>query len=151
MRFFAVGQDAVGVIAIGQQATGVIAIGQLATGVVAIGQLARGVVVFGQLAVGIVSVGMLSLGVAWCVGMVGVGATSGGGLVASPLGVVPFSAIRRLRPHFRPSLRHRPLLWLPVIAIAALWFFAVDRPLVHELTRAGGILHDAPKAPTGLR
>ena len=59
MRFFAVGQEAIGVIAIGQQATGIIAVGQLATGVIAVGQLARGVIVIGQWAVGLVALGQL--------------------------------------------------------------------------------------------
>ena len=73
VKWFAVGQEAVGVIAIGQLATGVIAIGQRATGVVAIGQLARGVFVVGQLAYGVVAIGQLGIGVGVVGGMIGVG------------------------------------------------------------------------------
>jgi hypothetical protein len=78
---FAVGQFAHGFIAVGQVASGFIAIGQEATGVIAIGQLARGFVAIGQLAVGVFAIGMGAVGVAWASGMVGVGGTSGPGLV----------------------------------------------------------------------
>lgn len=81
IQFFAVGQEATGVIAVGQMATGVIAIGQMATGFIAIGQLARGVVAVGMLSVGVVSVGMLSGGLAYSVGMIGVGGTGKGAIV----------------------------------------------------------------------
>lgn len=89
IQFFAVGQEATGVIAVGQLATGFIAIGQGATGVIAIGQMARGVVAVGMLSVGIVSVGMLSFGLAYSVGMIGAGGKGGGGLILPLVPVLP--------------------------------------------------------------
>lgn len=74
IKWFSVGQEAVGVIAIGQLATGVVAFGQVATGVIAVGQLARGVIVVGQLAYGVVAIGQLGIGVGVVGGMIGVGA-----------------------------------------------------------------------------
>ena len=143
MRLIAFGAESTGVIAIGQLATGVIAIGQLATGVIAIGQLSRGVFAFGQLSLGIVTAGQLSLGVAWSAG-IGVGGTAGPGLVFGLIGRL------RVRPHvqFEPSpVRGR---WRVVfravvgLAVAALvWFVAID-PLVHDLTRVGGVFRSPP-------
>jgi hypothetical protein len=86
MRLLAVGVQPVGVIAIGADATGILAIGQLATGVVAVGQLARGVVVVGQLALGLIAFGQLSVGVCWSAGQIGIGGTSGPGLILGLLG-----------------------------------------------------------------
>src|SRR5258708_2955410 len=88
---FAFGQLAAGVVAIGQVATGVVAIGQvatgqLATGVVAVGQLARGGIVGGQLALGLVSFGQISVGVCWSAGLLGIGGTSGPGLILGLFG-----------------------------------------------------------------
>jgi hypothetical protein len=89
IQFFAVGQEATGVIAVGQMATGVIAIGQMATGVIAIGQLSRGVVAIGMLSVGLVSVGMLSFGLVYCVGMLGAGGMRGAGFVIPLVPILP--------------------------------------------------------------
>lgn len=89
IQFFAVGQEATGVIAVGQMATGVVAIGQGATGFIAIGQMARGVIAVGMLSVGIVSVGMLSFGLAYSVGMIGAGGKNGGGLILPLVPLLP--------------------------------------------------------------
>lgn len=89
IQFFAVGQEATGVIAIGQMATGVVAIGQMATGVIAIGQLSRGVVAVGMLSVGLVSVGMLSFGLVYCIGMLGAGGMRGPGFVVPLVPILP--------------------------------------------------------------
>jgi hypothetical protein len=93
MEFFSVGAQARGVIAIGAEAEGVIAlgavargfvaIGQMATGVIAIGQLARGVFVVGQLGVGVWSYGQGAVAITRAVGMLAVGARSGGMLKLS--------------------------------------------------------------------
>ena len=143
VRFFAVGQEAIGVIAIGQQATGIIAVGQLATGVIAIGQLARGVIVVGQMAVGLVALGQLAVGVAWAAGMVGVGGSSGGLLVLAPFGKVSFASMRRLRPKFVPRRPFRAWMLLPFIAACGIWIFAATIPLVHEVGRDAGIFKEA--------
>jgi hypothetical protein len=82
----AIGSNATGILAVGQLATGVVAVGQLATGVVAVGQLARGGIVVGQLALGLVSIGQVSVGVCWSSGLVGIGATSGPGLILGLFG-----------------------------------------------------------------
>ena len=149
VRMLAVGVQPVGVIAIGANATGVLAIGELATGVIAIGQLARGGVAIGQLALGIVSVGQLAVGVAWATGQLGIAATSGAGIVFGPLGrlyALPLfgrRGDRRWIPHPRAGAP-----WLAVAAVvlvlAALWWFAAGATLLHELTRTGGILVEAP-------
>lgn len=73
MRWIAVEQEAVGVIAIGQLATGVFALGQMATGVIAIGQVARGFVAIGQGAIGVFALGMGSVGLVGSIGMIGAG------------------------------------------------------------------------------
>ena len=143
MRFFAVGQEAIGVIAIGQQATGIVAVGQLATGVIAVGQLARGVIVVGQLAVGLVALGQLAVGVAWAAGMVGIGGSSGGLLVLAPFGKVSFASMRRLRPKFVPRRPFRAWMVLPFIAACGVWVSAAAIPLAHELGRVGGIFKEA--------
>jgi hypothetical protein len=92
MQFFAVGQEAHGVIAIGQMATGVIAIGQVATGVIAIGQVARGVVAVGMLAFGLVSLGMVSVGLIFAAGILGAGGRAG------PGGIIPLVPTPRRKP-----------------------------------------------------
>ncbi len=60
--FFAIAQEANGVIALGQVAVGVIAVGQLAIGGVAIGQLGFGLVGAGQLGIGVYAAGGLGIG-----------------------------------------------------------------------------------------
>ncbi len=147
----AVGQEATGVIAIGQQATGVIAIGQLATGVIAVGQLARGVIVIGQLAVGVVSFGQLAVGLGWVGGMLGAGAVRGPGLLVGGFyGRLGLGDLRRGRLN-RVAWRERhemtrPWRLLAMIVIAAVVVHVAVRPVVHELTRVGGILRDPPAA-----
>ena len=146
----AVGVQPVGVIAIGANATGILAIGNLATGVVAIGQLARGVVAFGQLAVGVVAFGQLAVGVAWATGQIGVAATSGAGFVFGPFGRVFALPLlgrrgeRRWIPHPRAGGPWYTVGAVVVLVVAALWWLAAGQPLLHELTRTGGILVDAP-------
>ena len=143
MRLIAFGAEATGVIAIGQVATGVIAIGQVATGVIAIGQLSRGVLAFGQLSLGIVTAGQLSVGVAWA-GGIGVGGTAGPGLVFGLMGrlrVSPHVEFDRERVRLMRGTFVRAVL---VLAVAALvWFVAID-PLVHDLTRVGGVFRSPP-------
>ncbi len=148
----AFGEEAVGVIAIGQMATGVVAIGQMATGVVAIGQLARGVVVVGQLALGVVAFGQLAVGVGWAGGMLGIGATSGPGLlVFGPLGRLylrPFLGRRpggRLVSHLRAGGPWYGVAAVVVAVVAVLWWFVAGQPLLDALTRTGGILVEAPR------
>ena len=143
------GAEPVGVIAIGGNATGILAIGQLATGVVAIGQLARGAVVVGQLGLGLVSIGQLSVGVLWSAGMIGVGATSGPGIVGGLFGRLSLLRVvgRAEGPPFvpaRPSRLRLAVAAVLVVALAALWWFAAGRWLVDALTRTGGVLVDAP-------
>ena len=143
MRVIAFGAEPTGFIAIGQVATGVIAIGQMATGVIAIGQLSRGVVAFGQLSLGIVTGGQLSAGVAWSAG-IGVGATAGPGLVLGLWGRL------RVRPRIQFERAHvrgsagvvaRALVGLALVALV--WFVALG-PLLHELTRVGGVFRAPP-------
>jgi hypothetical protein len=81
LRFFDIGQEAVGFIAIGQFATGVFAFGQVAVGFVAVGQMASGVFTVGQGAVGLVSVGMGGVGIYWTGAMIGIGGSGFGGVV----------------------------------------------------------------------
>jgi hypothetical protein len=129
----AIGQQATGVIAIGQLSTGFIAIGQEATGFIAIGQLARGVIAIGQLALGLVAVGMVAGGVLWCTALVGVGGTSGFGLVYGLLGRVRVRqwprrllAVARREPW--DTTRHWPV-WRRAVGmillagLALLWWF----------------------------
>ncbi len=119
MQFFAVGQEAHGVIAIGQMATGVVAIGQMATGVIAVGQVARGVVAVGMLAFGLVSFGMISVGLIFAAGMLGAGGRSG------PGGILPLVPTPRRTPKLpqRSTLeaiqRTRREGWLDVIVRAS--------------------------------
>jgi hypothetical protein len=135
---FAVGQFAHGFVAVGQVASGFIAIGQEATGVIAIGQLARGFVAVGQLAVGVFAIGMGAVGVAWASGMVGVGGTSGPGLVLYGLfgrfrfrtGQWPRRLLALVRGEpWDTTVRSSGSNWRWVIglillpAVAALWWF----------------------------
>ena len=143
MRVIAFGAEATGVVAIGQVATGVIAIGQLATGVIAIGQLSRGVIAFGQLSVGVVTAGQLSAGVAWA-GGIGMGGTAGPGLVFGLLGRLrlrPHVQFQRARAGSTPAMIGRLLLGL---ALAALVGFVAIGPLLHDLTRVGGVFRAPP-------
>jgi hypothetical protein len=136
----AVGQLATGFIAIGQLATGFIAIGQEATGVIAIGQVARGVIAVGQLALGIVAVGMVAGGVLWCTALVGVGGTSGLGLVYGLLGRARIGqwprrllALARREPW--DTTRHWPV-WRRAVGIillaglAVLWWFLAGQAVL---------------------
>ena len=145
MRVISFGAEANGFIAIGQLATGVIAIGQLATGVVAIGQLSRGVFAVGQLSVGVVSLGQLSAGLAWAGGMVGIGGTAGPGLVLGLLGRLrlrPRVQFERARPHRTLSIVLRAFVGVGLVALV--WFVALG-PLLHELTRVGGVFRSPPR------
>lgn len=150
MRLLAVGTEPVGVIAIGANATGILAIGQLATGVVAVGQLARGGIVVGQLGLGLIAVGQLVVGVLWSGGMLGVGATSGPGVVGGLFGRLYLLRLlgRRTGPAFTATAganRSRLLVrGVLVVALAALWWFGAGRWLVDALVRSGGVLVDAP-------
>ncbi len=148
MRWFAVGEEATGVIAIGQQATGVIAIGQLATGVIAIGQLARGVIVVGQLALGVVCIGQLAVGVAWAGGMLGIGGTTPGLFVLAPFGRVPLGSVLRLRPQLPDRSQLRIWKLVPWLLGVALWVTLAGRPLLDDLRRTDGILGDDVPATT---
>jgi hypothetical protein len=134
----AIGQEARGFIAIGQVATGFIAIGQMATGVIAIGQLARGVIAIGQVALGVVAVGMVAGGVLWCAALVGVGGTSGPGLVYGLLGRArvrqwPRRLLALARREPWDTTRHWPA-WRYAVAfvvlpgLAALWWFLAGYP-----------------------
>jgi hypothetical protein len=112
--------------------------------VIAIGQLSRGVFAVGQLAVGVVTIGQLSAGLAWAGGMVGVGGTSGPGLVLGLLGRL------RLRPRLRfEAARNRSALsvvlrsLVGVGVLALVWFVALG-PLLHELTKVGGVFRSPP-------
>lgn len=138
MRWFAFGQEAVGVIAIGQMATGVIAIGQFATGVIAVGQLARGGIVVGQLSLGLASVGQLSGGVAWCTAMLGVGGFSAHGFLTPQLLHLRAPVAPARFPRFGVG---RVLVFL---ALVAFWWFAAGLPLWGELAGPGGVF-DPPR------
>jgi hypothetical protein len=143
VRVIAFGAEAKGIVAIGQLATGVVAIGQVATGVIAIGQLSRGVVAFGQLSVGIVTGGQLSAGLAWAGGL-GVGGSAGPGLIlglAGRLRVHPYVEFRRARVRGKVSIVMRVVAGLALAALV--WFVAVG-PLLHELTRVGGVFRSPP-------
>jgi len=153
VRIVAVGAEPVGVIAIGANATGIVAVGQLATGVVAVGQLARGGIVVGQLGIGLVAVAQLALGVGWSAGMVGLGATSGPGLIVGLFGRLyalrlgPGGRRRRGGPALAPAGMSRTRLVVAVVltlVLVALWWLAAGRWLLHDLTRPGGILVDRP-------
>ena len=130
IKWFDVGQEAVGFVAIGQIATGVIAVGQGATGFIAIGQLARGVFVVGQLAYGVVAIGQLAVGVALTGGMVGVGARKWFGWI---LALLP----RRSRPQPQPSVSW----WrrLVLAAVCAGFWFVVALPLWNGWFGPGGV------------
>ena len=144
VRWFAVGQEANGVIALGQFATGVIAIGQIATGVIAIGQVARGVVAVGQLALGVVTFAMVSAAVLWAGGMVGIAARAGLGFV---LGLLPQANAQvedgpsEFDPHAAPQASLS--LWKVALlaALAVGWWFAAAMPLYDALTAPGGALN----------
>ena len=81
MQLFSTDAHRPGFFAIGQEAVGVIAIGQSALGVVAIGQIARGVFCVGQGAIGVFCVGQGSVGLVHATGMLGIGGTSGYGII----------------------------------------------------------------------
>lgn len=152
MKLFAVGQEAVGVVAIGQAATGIVAIGQLATGVVAVGQLARGVIVVGQLGLGIVAIGQLAVGVLWAGGMVGVAATSGPGVVGGLFGRLYLRRLLRRQPgpafpHDRPSRRRLVVATALTAALAGLWWVAAGQWLLDDLTRPAEVPVEAPEPP----
>lgn len=149
MRIVDVGVHPVGFIAVGANATGVVAVGQLATGVVAIGQLARGGIVIGQLSLGLITIGQLSLGVGWSAGMVGVGGTSGPGLIFGALGRLYLTRLGGA--HDGHRLDNTPasafgivVAVITVALLAALWWITAGNSLVHELTRQGGILRSPP-------
>jgi len=151
VRVVAIGTQPVGVIAIGLDATGVVAIGELATGVIAVGQLARGVIVAGQLALGVVALGQLAVGVGWAGGQLGIGATSGPGIVLGLFGRLYALPLFGHRPDGR-WIRHPRAggPWFAVAAVvvavlAALWWFVAGQPLLDALTRTGGILVEAPR------
>ena len=149
MRVVDVGVHPVGLVAIGANATGVIAVGQLATGVVAVGQLARGGLVIGQLSLGLVTIGQLSLGVGWSAGMVGVGGTSGPGLIFGAVGRLRLTRLGgRNGGHALDGTPASPFGWVVAVVtvalLAALWWITAGNPLVHELTRRGGILRAPP-------
>jgi hypothetical protein len=114
-----------------------------------------------------VAVGQLALGVVWSAGMVGVGATSGPGLVFGAFGrlyVLGVRARSRLGVRARsqlgvraPSRLGRRLVTPPAlsgtrvavglvitVAIVALWWVGAGKWLLHDLTRPGGILVDPP-------
>lgn len=155
MRVFAAGQSPTGIIAIGQVPTGIIAIGQGATGVIAIGQLARGVVAVGQLALGVVAFGQLAVGLAWGGGMLAFGGLEGPTMLGlGAFGRLRLRSLRRLRlregEYRLRGGRGRWIvhgLWLGVLVLV--WFAALD-PLLHDITREGGIFRDAP-GPRVLR
>lgn len=146
----AVGTSPVGIIAIGANATGIIAIGALATGVVAIGQLARGGIVLGQLALGLVSIGQLGVGVVWASGQVGIGGTSGPGLILGLFGRLrllgrrSFDGPRWDLPAFRRP-RSIAVRLVVLAAVVVLWWLAAGQWLADDLTRPGGILVDPPR------
>lgn len=156
MRWFAVGQSPTGVVAIGQVPTGVIAIGQGATGVIAIGQLARGVIVFGQLTVGLIAFGQVSVGAVWSGGMLSIGGVGGPSLLGTGLfGRLGLRSLVRLRlgrfEAHRPAPRRRAIAVAVWVVVAALVWFVALGPLLHDLTRVGGILRQAPPGPRVLR
>ncbi len=140
----------VAVIAVGVAPTGVIAIGQLATGVIAVGQLARGVIVVGQLAIGIVTFGQLSLGFAWAGGQLATGAVEGPSQVGvGAFGKLGFSDLTHGRwARFTAWRLVGVRRWAaPLIMIGVgclVWFVALD-PLLHELTKVGGVFREPPR------
>ncbi|MBV8691679.1 MAG: hypothetical protein JOZ37_17505 [Actinobacteria bacterium] len=149
MRVIDVGAQPVGLIAIGANATGVIAVGQLSTGVVAIGQLARGGIVIGQLSIGVVAVGQLAVGVGWAAGMVGLGGTSGPGLIFGAFGRLFLT--RLFGRGTGSALEDAPgspyrmaVAAITVGFLVALWWIAAGASLWHDLTRTGGILVSPP-------
>jgi hypothetical protein len=148
VRVVDVGVQPVGLIAVGANATGFIAVGQLATGVIAIGQLARGGIVIGQLSLGIITIGQLSLGVGWSAGMVGIGGTSGPGLIFGALGRLYLTRLGGRHEHRldnAPASAFGIVVALITLALlAALWWITAGNSLMHELTRQGGILRSPP-------
>ena len=147
MRWFAVGQEPVGVIALGQVPTGVVAIGQGATGVVAIGQLARGVVAVGQLAIGVFAFGQLAVGVAWAGGMLAVGGTHGVSMLGyGPLGHwIPWRRRYQITPPTSPGTFALRVLLVAGLTVTVL--LVVVLPLADALFGAGGILRPLPPGP----
>jgi hypothetical protein len=149
VRLFAAGESPVAVVAVGLAPTGVIAIGEFATGVLAVGQLARGVIVIGQLAVGLVVFGQLAVGAGWAGGQLAIGAFEGPRMVGlgalGKLGLGDLISLRWTRATRYRLVGHRrwvgPLVVLAALALA--WFVAFA-PLLHDLTRVGGILRESP-------
>jgi hypothetical protein len=148
MRWFAVGQEPVGVIALGQIPTGVVAIGQGATGVVAVGQLARGVIAVGQLAIGVFAFGQLAVGAAWAGGMLALGGTHG----ISMLGYGPLGRWIPWRREFEIPVPGGPgrfvLRVLLVAALTAAVLLAVVLPLADALFGSGGVFDRPDPGPT---
>ena len=134
IKWFDVGQEAVGFVAIGQVATGVIAIGQGATGFIAIGQLARGVFVVGQLAYGIVVIGQLAFGVTLGGGMVGLAARKWFGWI---LPLLPGPA----RPWPEPQARWSWWRLLLLAAVCVGFYFVVAVPLLEGWFGEGGVFN----------
>lgn len=147
---FAFGQEATGFFAFGQRATGFVAIGQVATGVVAVGQLARGGIVVGQLAIGLVAIGQLAIGVFWAAGMIGIGGTSGFGLVYGLFGRLRLASLATSRRRLWNRLRRIPedspprsptptRLWPSALAyagtalLAGVWWFAAGQAIVNPI------------------
>lgn len=133
IKWFDVGEQAVGVIALGQFATGVLAIGQVATGVVAVGQLARGVFVLGQLGYGAAVVAQLGASVGIVGGMLGVGARRWFGWT---VGLIPSS-----RPHPEPSQHWSVWRAAGLVALAVGFYVVVALPVYQGLLGEGGALN----------
>jgi len=146
VKLLAFGTEPVGVIAIGANATGIVAVGQLATGVVAVGQLARGGIVIGQLGIGLVALGQLAVGVLWSAGMLGLGGTSGPGLIGGLFGRLYL--LRLLRRQEGPAFPSRAgfsrrrvvVATLLTAALGAGWWLAAGKWLVDDLTRPDPIV-----------
>ena len=147
MRWFAVGQEPIGVIALGQIPTGVVAIGQGATGVVAIGQLARGVIAVGQLAIGVFAFGQLAVGAAWAGGMLAVGGTHGVDMLGyGPLGRwIPWRREYEIAVPRGPGRFAFRVLLVAALTVAVL--LVVLLPLADALFGTGGILRSPPPGP----
>lgn len=147
MRWLAVGQEPVGVIALGQIPTGVVAIGQGATGVVAIGQLARGVIAVGQLAIGVFAFGQLAVGAAWGGGMLALGGTYGVSMLGyGPLGYwIPWRRRYEIPVPRGPGRFAFRVLLVAALTVAVL--LVVLLPLADALFGTGGVFRTPPPGP----